>query len=188
MMQMRKWVKFGAKVSDREAAKAKVVAWIGSCTWGSGKPALSVKDPVGKQKEKADLVIDVLTEGVDTEMACGGTKMVRVVKNLIEHSGGHGWEPPGVFFAAGPDIDPKANLEGIRIHDITPTVLYGMGLPVAEDFDGKVFESLFTSAFRTAHPKQTIKTYGSLGAGNATKSAQTDKEMVEQLRELGYIE
>lgn len=106
----------------------------------------------------------------------------------MEHSGGHGWLPPGVFVAAGPDIDPKANLAGIRIHDITPTVLYGMGLPVAQDFNGKAHEQLYTASFRAAHPKQSIASYGKAGSGQATQSKQTDEEMLEQLRALGYIQ
>jgi hypothetical protein len=109
-----------------------------------------------------------------------------VIKEIVQHSGGHSWLPPGVFIAAGPDIDRKADLTGIRIHDITPTLLYGLGLPVAADFNGKARTGLYTAAFQAAHPMKSIPTYGKTGDGTVTTSA-TDAEMLEQLRSLGYI-
>jgi predicted AlkP superfamily phosphohydrolase/phosphomutase len=58
------------------------------------------------------------------------------------HSGHHA--PRGMFIASGPDIeDSGAKLSGLKIYDITPTILHWFGLPVDRDIDGKVLTEIF---------------------------------------------
>ncbi len=174
---------------DEAALKAELVAKLGAIRYESGKPVFKVREPTAfERKQGADLMVEVLGETPSKTLIGGSARYTDVVAQIVEHSGGHAWEPPGVFYAAGPDIDPKGNVEGIRIHDITPTLLYGMGLPVAEDFDGKVIHSLFPPSFRATRPIRTIPTYGSNGAGEPTENAETDEEMLERLRALGYLQ
>ncbi|MDZ7334040.1 MAG: alkaline phosphatase family protein [candidate division KSB1 bacterium] len=52
-------------------------------------------------------------------------------------------EPKGVFFMTGPDVIRGQNLGEISIFDIAPTVLYLLGLPLNQKFDGRVLRSLF---------------------------------------------
>lgn len=196
--QMQKNVRFAMAGRDAggtvtsataPAVRAEVAKVLAEVTYTSGKPVFALRDAKPNEAQKgADFVLDVLPAGPSLDLKFRGQTLTGVVKAVVEHSGGHGWLPPGVFLAAGPDIDPKATLTGIRIHDITPTLLYGMGLPIAQDFAGKAWENLFTPAFRTAHSRQSIASYGKAGPGTATKSEETDTEMLEQLRALGYIQ
>ena len=71
--------------------------------------------------------------------------------------------------------------------DIPPTVLYAIGLPVAEDFAGRARTEIFAETYRCAHPLRTIPTWGKPVEGENRASA-VDEELVDQLRALGYIE
>ena len=84
-------------------------------------------------------------------------------------------------------IEPTAELDGIRIHDIAPTLLYGMGLPVAEDFAGRAWVELFDASFRRRFPLHTVPTWGVGADGSVTTSAE-DEALVRELRALGYLD
>jgi hypothetical protein len=116
-----------------------------------------------------------------------GVPLRGAIQSLNRLSGTHGRKTPGIFIAAGPDIDPKAMPEELRVVDVTPTLLYAIGLPVAEDFVGRARIELFTGAFRDAHPLQTIPTWGEPREGE-NRASEVDEELVDQLRALGYIE
>lgn len=200
--QMQKMVRFalagrekgGTVTADQiPALRADLAAKLAKVTYKDGSPAFLVRDAKPyEQKKGADFVIEVLPAHATATLhyaGPGGAEIwTDVVKAIVEHSGGHGWEPPGVFIAAGPDIDPKGNIAGIRIHDITPTLLYGMGLPLAKDFSGKAQTGLYTAAFQQAHPAQWIESYGKLQNAKPTENTETDVELLERLREMGYIE
>jgi len=52
--------------------------------------------------------------------------------------------PEGIFFAYGPDIKQSGEkLAGLKIYDITPTVLHMFGLPILDDIDGRVLSEIF---------------------------------------------
>jgi hypothetical protein len=79
-------------------------------------------------------------------------------------------------------------LDYIDIHDITPTILYLMGLPVAEDMDGKVITQAIDANQLEQSPIRFIKTYETGGRSLPTHSpSPADKEMERRLRSLGYI-
>lgn len=196
--QMQKNIRFskagrdaGGTITDETAAatREEVTKILAEVTYAGGTPVFTVRDAKGPELKKgADFIAEVNTASATSTVNFRGKSLSGVVKTIVEHSGGHGWLPPGIFIAAGPDIDPKADLTGIRIHDITPTLLYGMGLPVAKDFAGKSWETLYSESFRAAHPTKVIDSWGKAGPGKATKSKTTDEEMLEQLRALGYIQ
>jgi hypothetical protein len=54
-----------------------------------------------------------------------------------------------------PGHPPRASLV-----DLTPTVLYYLGLPVARDMDGFARTDLFESSFTASRPVTFIPTYG----------------------------
>ena len=58
------------------------------------------------------------------------------------HTGSHRLN--GIFLAYGPDIkDSGDKLKGLKIYDITPTILYFFGLPIPRDMDGRVLREIF---------------------------------------------
>jgi hypothetical protein len=116
-----------------------------------------------------------------------GEKVPGVVGELTLRSGVHKTNPPAIFIAAGPDIDKKADLTGIRVHDVTPTILYGLGLPVGADMNGQARTALYTKAFQDAHPLTTIPSWGQ-GADGKVMKTDSDDAYMDQLRKLGYVE
>ncbi len=102
-------------------------------------------------------------------------------------------ETHGIFLAAGPHIRLGAKVEGATVLDITPTVLYYLGFPVAKDMDGKVLEEVFEGEFLAENPIRHVSTYedevpaGELVAEEEEYSQEELAENLEALRALGYL-
>jgi predicted AlkP superfamily phosphohydrolase/phosphomutase len=108
-------------------------------------------------------------------------------------SGQHVAAPDGIFCIKGPGIKKNTRIDTAGVCDIAPTVLYSLGLPVAEDFDGNVLSDVFTEEFIGAHPLKKIASYedqdqtaGKPGPGRADYK-QEDDQVMDRLRALGYI-
>ena len=95
--------------------------------------------------------------------------------------------PYGVFLAKGPGIKPGYLAEDASVLDLTPTLLYLYGLPVAEDMDGKIMFDIFTDDFNQNHRAETIASYetGRRSRSSLTSSS-ADEDIKQQLRSLGY--
>jgi arylsulfatase A-like enzyme len=116
----------------------------------------------------------------------GGKPFLGAVREVSRLSGTHTEGTHGIFLAAGPHINPRARIAGIHVHDIAPTLLYGLGLPVAEGFAGRAWTELYTEEFQRAHPLRTIRSWGVRRATGARASA-ADGKLMNELRSLGYI-
>ena len=95
----------------------------------------------------------------------------------------------GIIAATGGPIRSGAEIHGAGVLDVAPTILAMLGLPVAEDMDGRVLEEMLTDAFLSEHPVRQIATYetGPRGEAEALES-EYDDEVLERLRSLGYID
>jgi predicted AlkP superfamily phosphohydrolase/phosphomutase/tetratricopeptide (TPR) repeat protein len=96
----------------------------------------------------------------------------------------------GIFIASGPGIKRGDTLAGGSVLDITPTILYAMGLPMASDMDGKPLMQAFTDEFRKDNPLTTIRSYMETGTTPMTPPEAPraiNKEIEEKLRSLGYL-
>ena len=95
----------------------------------------------------------------------------------------------GVFLLAGPGIRTGAVIEDASVFDVLPTMLHLLGLPVAEDFRGRVLLDAFEKPPQVA----TVPTYrdpawsAERRASLAQATQDVDEEMMEKLRSLGYI-
>lgn len=75
------------------------------------------------------------------------------------------------------------------VFDITPTILYALGNPIAKDMDGCVIVDIFTEDFLTENPAQYIDTYDTIVKKDEIPiESSIDEEIKERLRSLGYIE
>jgi predicted AlkP superfamily phosphohydrolase/phosphomutase len=174
--------------SQRSALRDRLEAALENVTFGSGAPAFTVRDATRKEaKRGADFSVEVLTEEARKPLKVGGVPLPGAIRSINRLTGTHGRKTPGIFIAAGPDIDPGSAPERLRVIDVPPTVLYAIGLPVAEDFAGRARTEIFTEAFRSAHTLQTIPTWGQPTEVEA-RASDVDEELLEQLRALGYIE
>jgi FtsP/CotA-like multicopper oxidase with cupredoxin domain len=71
----------------------------------------------------------------------------------------------------------------MSVTDVTPTILAWLGLPIGMDMDGKP-----ASFLRTPPPKK-IPTYDATPITRVTDTPSgVESEIVQQLRELGYVE
>ena len=94
-----------------------------------------------------------------------GMQPVNPVKQTIgrllgdpDLSGTHERAPDGFLLAYGTAAEPGRRQRG-SIVDVTPTVLYFLGLPVARDMDGYARADLFTRGFTAERPIVFIPTY-----------------------------
>jgi len=94
----------------------------------------------------------------------------------------------GVLIAAGPGIRRGVRVDA-HIFDITPTVLALMGLPVAEDMEGRVLEELLTPDFLAEHPVRTIASYEDYFERTPidAEGDASGEEIIDRLRALGYV-
>jgi len=90
--------------------------------------------------------------------------------------------PDGIYMVWGPGIKP-ANGQRTYIEDITPTLLYMLGLPVGQDMDGKPIAEVTADLGR---PLETLATY-ERDERNAN-DVPVDDATWEQLRGLGYVD
>jgi hypothetical protein len=67
--------------------------------------------------------------------------------------------PDGVVFFYGNGIGRGKTVEGMKIVDIAPTLLYYLGLPVGKDMDGIVQSPVFVGDFTAENPIFSISSY-----------------------------
>ncbi|MCA1601955.1 MAG: alkaline phosphatase family protein [Acidobacteria bacterium] len=99
--------------------------------------------------------------------------------------------PAGVFIGRGPGVREGAALEPLNLVNIAPTILYVLGLPTPEDFEGRIAEEIFTPAYLGARtPRKGPKTEPVSGSrlDGATAGEEEDPQILARLKALGYIE
>lgn len=173
---------------EREALRRRLEADLATVTNDRGEPVFLVREARPRRGEDGDFVATVRQALVTPVLKVSGEPFPKALRGLGRISGTHTPSTHGIFLAAGPDIDPRADLTGIHIHDIAPTLLYGLGLPVAEDFVGRPRTALFDADFRRSRPLRTIKTWGARQEGGRAKASEADQELLDELRALGYIQ
>jgi predicted AlkP superfamily phosphohydrolase/phosphomutase/predicted Zn-dependent protease len=97
----------------------------------------------------------------------------------------------GILIVAGPGIKP-GRLDTTSLLDVTPTVLYLAGLPVAQDMSGRVIREAIDDSFLKRYPLSLIPSYEDVGRSleesrSKVDSNKIDREMIENLRSLGYV-
>jgi predicted AlkP superfamily phosphohydrolase/phosphomutase len=77
-------------------------------------------------------------------------------------SGTHEGAPDGFFLAVGDGIRSGAVVGPASVLDVTPTILYLFGLPVARDMEGRVLTEILDEEFARRNPVTFIPSYESL--------------------------
>ena len=135
-----------------------------------------------------DLVFDL---GDGPYLASDAPMAARVIEplppNLLQ--GRH--RPSGVFAAAGAGIPAGQRIEGARIVDVAPTVLYALDLPIPDDMDGRPLVEIFGDEHQASHPvRHAPAVVTGTGATEAVSDRATEEEEAEmerRLRGLGYL-
>lgn len=187
-----RFVRFAPEGSEPGAeelveARGRLARELARVRFSGGAAAFRVREPRARElREGAHAVVVVDAAAATPGLEIDGRAIPGAVRHLGRISGSHDRHTQGIFLAAGPAIARGAELAGISIHDVAPTLLYALGLPVAEDFPGRARTELFTPGFRAAYPPRTIATWGERTAAEAPRTA-ADRELLEELAGLGYL-
>jgi predicted AlkP superfamily phosphohydrolase/phosphomutase len=97
--------------------------------------------------------------------------------------------PNGILLMRGKDIRPGHKIDGARIIDLAPTILYTMGLPVPTDMDGKVLESAYHEGLLLEKPisRDTIE-LPEPAVQDMVYSPEEEEAIRQRLGDLGYLE
>lgn len=97
----------------------------------------------------------------------------------------------GTILVAGPwAAGAGIRVDGLRVQDVLPTLLHALGLPVAQDLDGRVALQLLGPAGGRDREIRAIPTYeiGELERDPEAPVSPVAKEIREQVEALGYVE
>jgi predicted AlkP superfamily phosphohydrolase/phosphomutase len=97
----------------------------------------------------------------------------------------------GILVAKGPHFRRGAEINGARLVDFAPTLLYLLGQPVPRDMDGKVLSDLFQLEFLQSHPiryDDEKEEFQVSDTGSGDYSQEEAAQVEERLKALGYIE
>jgi len=100
-------------------------------------------------------------------------------------SGHHRME--GVIALFGRGVRPGRTIEGAGLLDVLPTLLYLLDLPLARDLEGKVLEDALDPDFVRGHRPNFVDSYGTPGRIPEADQTELDRNVLERLRSLGYI-
>ena len=100
--------------------------------------------------------------------------------------------PIGILLAGGPGIKPGATIPARDIADVTPCMLYSLGLPLPSDFEGQLATDLFTDDCLATDPPRTgdptILLDPDALDGAPGMEAEEEDQIFKQLQALGYVE
>ena len=97
-------------------------------------------------------------------------------------------KPPGLLMLQGNSIKQKLRIENVSLYDVAPTLLYLGGLPVSKAMDGRILTECIEEAFLPTHPPGFIESYGTPLRRYEAGVRESEEEIKERLRALGYID
>lgn len=106
------------------------------------------------------LMVVVSTHGVSGPS--GWREALRRLRRSPILEGSFDQQADGVFMLFGEGIQEDAALRSAELVDVMPTVLYGMGFPIARDFDGVVLTDAFDRGFLARQPLTFLPSYEAL--------------------------
>ncbi|HEU4402177.1 MAG TPA: phosphodiesterase, partial [Candidatus Polarisedimenticolia bacterium] len=114
------------------------------------------------------------------------------VRTRREIVGAH--RPQGIFLAAGPGIRRGTRHPGLSILDVTPTLMYSLGLPIPDDFEGRLPAEIFEPEQLAGLPARVGATGAAWspreerGPDLAAMDAEGEEVVLDRLKSLGYVE
>ncbi len=97
--------------------------------------------------------------------------------------------PEGIFLAYGPGVAKGALLPQLSVLDVTPILLYALGLPIPEDLEGRMRREVFEPSFGRAHPlvmgepTQPPEIFSS-----PATEGEGEEAVIARLKALGYLD
>lgn len=104
----------------------------------------------------------------------------------------HTHAPAGVFLARGPAFSSGRRVRGLTVFDITPLTLHLLGLPPGRDMPGAAngaYQAALDPRWLENHPVGTVASWGiSENVSLMPRVSGGERDILEELRKLGYIE
>ncbi|HKB06783.1 MAG TPA: alkaline phosphatase family protein [Candidatus Polarisedimenticolia bacterium] len=100
-------------------------------------------------------------------------------------SGHHRME--GIIALYGRGVRHGHRIERAGLLDVLPTLLYLLDVPLARDLEGKALEDALDVEFVRRHPMSFVETYGAPEHAVEPDQSEVDRNVLERLRSLGYI-
>jgi hypothetical protein len=86
-------------------------------------------------------------------------RVVETFKASSHLTGYHDAAPDGLALFYGPGIARGAKFQGASVVDITPTLLYLMGLPLGQDMEGTLLADVLEESLSRNQPATFISSY-----------------------------
>jgi len=110
----------------------------------------------------------------------------QMVQEMYRYSGMH--RDHGLLMMAGPQIERGTRLDGASIVDLTPTILYAMGVPIPQDMDGRPLVEVFAGDHAQRRPLLGLAPTSSAQRNEeASYTAEEAREVERRLRQMGYL-
>ena len=87
------------------------------------------------------------------------SRIVETFKGGTYLTGYHDDGPDGLALFYGPGIAQGAKFQGASVVDITPTLLYLMGLPLGQDMEGTLLANVLEESLSRTQPVTFISSY-----------------------------
>jgi predicted AlkP superfamily phosphohydrolase/phosphomutase len=95
----------------------------------------------------------------------------------------------GLFMAWGQGVGPASStLEGLRLIDIAPTILYALGAAVPRAMGGRILLEVFDQPIEPTYDESEPESLDTEGWPGREVSVEDDATVLERLRGLGYID
>jgi predicted AlkP superfamily phosphohydrolase/phosphomutase len=185
--------KQGVPESEYERFRSRLVRELRDLTApASGERIVS---KIWLREEVFDGPFVALAPDVTVQLADGGLVSIlasdQPVKRRQEARGAHRMQ--GVFIASGPELRAGVELSPLSILDVAPLLLYDLGLPIADEMEGRVpIEALEPEALQ-ANPVLKVSRTDSAappedpGSGPVLDE-EAEAEVLRRLRALGYVQ
>ena len=102
----------------------------------------------------------------------------------VDASASGSWRrgPDGVLFFRGPGIARAMRFEEADLVDVTPTLLYALGLPIGRDMTGDLRRGVFEPGFLESHAVQYIPSWPLRAMSHRTAPAAGNRESPQPIR------
>ncbi|MDY6862246.1 MAG: alkaline phosphatase family protein [Thermodesulfobacteriota bacterium] len=131
-----------------------------------------------------DLTIQLWDHGLVSTL-----KSNSIIKSRSQCTGVH--YPNGIFMAKGPGIRRGAKVDILNILDVAPLLLYSLGLPVPEDYEGNVPVDIFDPDVLKKKPVkrgESTLPVDNLSIPSFEMEKEERDEIIDRLKGLGYLD
>ena len=93
----------------------------------------------------------------------------------------------GVMIASGSGVERGRVLDGARIYDMAPTLLYLTGHGIPDDMDGRVLQEMISGDYSRTHPVRFSTASDNQQTNGVEYSEDENADVIERLKSLGYV-